>query len=224
MLRLLASADEVVRRGPLPLRADSSSAAGAAARATRRRSWSCLLPAPDHGPGRSRCRASTPRRCSTFATSAARPCRTSGRSSCSATRATPASRSSRSAAPSAPPRSAGSAPRRSGSIASSSGSASASTGSPGCGGTERRPWSSYERAGRGPAGGRGADLGVAGRSSSTRPAVAEDFRLRWIHGTSPDPRRSVGRWRSELDEAVVERLRRDLGERMGELGYADWDA
>jgi hypothetical protein len=54
-------------------------------------------------------------------------------------------------------------------------------------------------------------------------AVAEDFRLRWIHGTSPDPRRSVGRWRGELDDAVVERLRRDLGERMSELGYADWD-
>lgn len=48
--------------------------------------------------------------------------------------------------------------------------------------------------------------------------VASDFRLRWVHGTAPDPQRSLGRWREELDPAVAERLRRELGEEMEAVG------
>ncbi len=49
--------------------------------------------------------------------------------------------------------------------------------------------------------------------------VARDFRLRWVHGTSPDPRRSVGRWTTELDEATAARLQRDLGPQMRAVGF-----
>jgi Sulfotransferase family len=52
--------------------------------------------------------------------------------------------------------------------------------------------------------------------------VSKDFRLRWVHGTSPDPRRSVGRWRGELSDDVAERLERSLAEPMEALGYGDW--
>lgn len=50
--------------------------------------------------------------------------------------------------------------------------------------------------------------------------VARDFRLRWVHGTSPDPRRSVGRWTTELDEATAARLQREIGAQMRAVGFA----
>lgn len=52
--------------------------------------------------------------------------------------------------------------------------------------------------------------------------VAGDFRLRWVHGTSRDPDRSVGRWREELGEADLAVLRDGLEEPMRHVGYADW--
>jgi hypothetical protein len=52
--------------------------------------------------------------------------------------------------------------------------------------------------------------------------VGGDFRLRWVHGTSRDPARSVGRWRAELGDADLGALREGLGEPMRRLGYADW--
>ena len=50
--------------------------------------------------------------------------------------------------------------------------------------------------------------------------VARDFRLRWVHGTSPDPRRSLGRWESELDAATVARLERELGPELRVAGFS----
>lgn len=50
-------------------------------------------------------------------------------------------------------------------------------------------------------------------------AVGSDFRLRWIHGTSANPARSVGRWRHELGEADRERIEAELGAAMAELGF-----
>ena len=52
--------------------------------------------------------------------------------------------------------------------------------------------------------------------------VASDLRLRWVHGTSPDPARSVGRWRAELGDADLATLRAGLGEPMRRVGYSDW--
>ncbi len=53
--------------------------------------------------------------------------------------------------------------------------------------------------------------------------LAGDFRLRWVHGTAADPRRSVGRWRQELDEAKLRELEARLADRMAAVGIADWD-
>jgi len=66
---------------------------------------------------------------------------------------------------------------------------------------------------------------VAGRLGSWLGAdlnssqVARDFRLRWVHGTSPDPKRSVGRWTTELDEATAARLQTEIGPQMRAVGF-----
>ncbi len=51
-------------------------------------------------------------------------------------------------------------------------------------------------------------------------AVTADFRLRWIHGTSPSPSQSIGRW-PELPAGTARRLQDALGERMRAVGYGD---
>ena len=53
--------------------------------------------------------------------------------------------------------------------------------------------------------------------------LAGDFRLRWVHGTSPDPRRSVGRWRTELSDADLEALRGALEGPMNAVGFGGWE-
>ena len=66
--------------------------------------------------------------------------------------------------------------------------------------------------------------GVAERTSAwldvelAPERVARDFRLRWVHGTSPEPAGSIGRWRRELDPGVAEVLVRELGPEMDALG------
>jgi len=52
--------------------------------------------------------------------------------------------------------------------------------------------------------------------------LAGDFRLRWVHGTAPDPARSVGRWRSELSDADLESLRAGLEGPIAAVGFGDW--
>jgi hypothetical protein len=60
----------------------------------------------------------------------------------------------------------------------------------------------------------GVDLDAAG--------LHGDFRLRWVHATSRDPARSVGRWRSELADADLAAIRAGLEAPMATLGFADW--
>jgi sulfotransferase family protein len=60
----------------------------------------------------------------------------------------------------------------------------------------------------------GVDFDAAG--------LAGDFRLRWVHATSRDPARSVGRWRNELDEADLAAIRAGLDEPMATLGFSGW--
>jgi hypothetical protein len=50
-------------------------------------------------------------------------------------------------------------------------------------------------------------------------AVGSDLRLRWVHGTSASPERSIGRWRRELPDDAAGRIEDALGERMRNLGY-----
>jgi hypothetical protein len=67
--------------------------------------------------------------------------------------------------------------------------------------------------------------GVAGRVAShlsievDPDAVAADRRLARRHVTAPDPERSIGRWRSELDPAVAEQFARELGPELRALGF-----
>jgi hypothetical protein len=60
----------------------------------------------------------------------------------------------------------------------------------------------------------GVDLDPAG--------LTGDFRLRWVHATSRDPKSSVGRWRAELADADLTALREGLEDPMRRLGFSDW--
>ena len=60
----------------------------------------------------------------------------------------------------------------------------------------------------------GVDLDAAG--------LAGDFRLRWVHATSRDPARSVGRWRNELSEADLAAIRAGLEAPMAAVGFSGW--
>jgi hypothetical protein len=58
-------------------------------------------------------------------------------------------------------------------------------------------------------------------SVSLSPATAaEDVELRARHVSAATPEASVGRWRAELDPALVERFNRELGEELEALGYS----
>ena len=52
--------------------------------------------------------------------------------------------------------------------------------------------------------------------------LAGDFRLRWVHATSRDPARSVGRWRDELGETDLAAIRAGLEGPMETLGFSGW--
>jgi len=68
-----------------------------------------------------------------------------------------------------------------------------------------------------------AELGAWLGTRLDPTGVASDLRLRWVHGTSPDPARSVGRWRAELGDADLATIRDGLSEPMRRAGYSDWE-
>jgi hypothetical protein len=50
-------------------------------------------------------------------------------------------------------------------------------------------------------------------------SVARDRKMLWLHRTAENPEDSIGRWKSEMDDALVAAFDRELGPEMRALGF-----